>query len=46
MFSIFSVIVFASKIEHTVEKSFLTSAILLFGVWGSILHPPTFRELF
>ena len=45
MFSILSVIVFASKIERTVEKSLLTSARLLFGVWGSILNPQTLREL-
>ena len=32
--------------EHDVEKSFLTSARLLFGVWGSILKPQTLRELF
>ena len=46
MFSILSVLVFASKIESTVEKSFLTSARLLFGVWGSILDLQTLRELF
>ena len=46
MISILSVIVFASKIERTVEKSLLTSARLLFGVWGSILKPQTLRELF
>ena len=46
MFSILSIIVFASKIERTVKKSLLTSVRLLFGVWGSILNPQTLRELF
>ena len=46
MCSTFSVIVFASEIEPKVEKSFLTNATLLFCVWGSILNPQTFKELF
>ena len=41
-----NVIVFAAMIEHDVEKSFLTSARLLFDVWESILNPKTLRELF
>ena len=45
LFPILSVIVFATNIDK-VEKSFLTSAILLFGVWGSILNPQTLIELF
>ena len=46
LYSKLNAIVFATKIEHTVEKSFLTSAILLFGVCESILNPQTLRELF
>ena len=46
MYSKLNVIVFALKIEHDVEKFFLTSARLLFGVRGSILDPQLFRELF
>ena len=39
VFSILSVIVFASKLRHKVEKSFLSSARLLFGVLGTFLIP-------
>ena len=41
-----NVIVFATMIERAVEESLLTSAKLLFGIWGSILNPETLRELF
>ena len=40
-----NVIVFATMIEHDVEKSFLTSARVLFDAWESILNPQTLREL-
>ena len=46
LYSKLNVIAFGTKIEHDVEKSFLTSVILLFGVRGSILDPKPFRELF